>query len=141
MFKLFQSLIKSFDVNSCLSNLSRLLNSSWAVKVFLPFKKAAVLILASTRFTRCSTVKPLSAKIKSCGSRCFNMPLCSKLYTAEMSPSNKSETKQAPPLGVQAIMHLLVFPCCAKLRDVSMQNSLQSTMHRMLMVLKIFGRK
>lgn len=78
------------------------------------------------------------------------MPLSLKIRTSSISPSNKSEIKQAPPVGVTAIRHLnvlvglyeeKVFPCRAKFLEHSTLNSVQSTMHRMfLMVLNTLGR-
>lgn len=78
------------------------------------------------------------------------MPLSSKILTSSISPSNKSEIKQAPPLGVPAIRHLnvlvclydeKVFPCLAKFLEHSTLNSVQSTMHRIFrMVLNTLGR-
>ena len=67
-----------------------------------------------------------------------------------MSPSNKSDTKHAPPFGVTAIRHLKVlvclyaekvFPCLVKFLEHSTRNSVQSTMQRIFfIVLKTFGR-
>ena len=68
-----------------------------------------------------------------------------------MSPSNRSETKQAPPCGVTPIKHLnvfvclyeeYVFPCWAKSRDISTRNSVQSTIQRIFFrVLNTLGKE
>ena len=128
----------------------RVESSSAALKLVLPFKNAGMLTWACKGFTRSCTVNPLSASIMSPGSICFRIPLSSKSYTSEMSPSNKSDTKHAPPLGVTAIMHLkvfpclydeYVFPCLPKFLDVSTLNSVQSTLHLVFfIVLKTLGK-
>ena len=78
------------------------------------------------------------------------MPLSSKIRRSSIPPSNKSEIKQACPLGVTAIRHLnmlvclydeKVFPYLAKFLEHSTLNSVQSTMHHIfLMVSNTLGR-
>ena len=124
-------------------------SSSAGLRDFLHFKNAGILHSTCRGFSSSRTVKPRSANTKSYGLRCFMMPLSSKIRTSSISPWSKSEIKQAPPLGVTAIRYLNVLVCLydekvsrlAKFLEHSTLNSVQSTMHRIfLMVLNTLAR-
>ena len=130
--------------------MRRVSSSSAALRDFLHLKNVGILHSTCRGFSSSCTVKRRSANTKSYGLRCFMMPLSSKIRTSSISPSNKSEIKQVPPLGVTAIRHLnvlvcfydeKVFPCLTKFLEHSTLNSVRSTMHRIfLMVLNTLGR-
>ena len=80
--------------------MRRVSNSSAALILFLSLKNDWIFDYTWKGFKRSCTVKPRSAKTKSYGLRCFKRLLSLKMWTSSISPSNKSETKYAPPLGV-----------------------------------------
>ena len=59
------------------------------------------------------------------------MPLSSKIQTSSISPSNKLEIKQAPPLGVTAIRHLNMLVCLYD-EKVFLSGKIPGTLHSKL---------
>ena len=68
-------------------------------------KKGGINMVACLGSNNSCTVKPLSTKIKSPGLIKSKIPDFLKIETSLILPSNKSDMKQAPPLGVTAIKH------------------------------------